>query len=91
MGKAIPSSSWWAAKKDTWFICRFRKRRKFNFIQLFPNWERNSCHFYTVEVSNDKQNWNQIIDMTKYHLPSHVDGNLHKVENSSAQVYSRQY
>ncbi|NQZ58450.1 MAG: discoidin domain-containing protein [Lentisphaeraceae bacterium] len=83
-GKINPASSWGSVGSPHWQV-DLASIKEFSQIHLYDFWENNRYSGYIIEVSDDKQKWQRIIDMSDTPLPAHFNGTLHKFPSIKAR------
>lgn len=72
------NAAWFGAGSPGWIQVDLGKSDKIESVRVFFYWDGGRYYQYTVETSNDGENWSKVADMSNTTTPATEKGVLHK-------------
>jgi hypothetical protein len=78
-------SSWQTDPYPAWLMVDLEQPVKIDRIHIFPYWGAERFYQYTIDVSEDGENWKQVVFMGENATPATPQGNVHEFEACTAR------
>ena len=78
-------TGWWGDPSPQWLEIDLETTYNINQIGIYLYWDGSRYYQYTVEVSKNRSDWTQVVDMSKNTNPSSASGDLHEIETVEAR------